>query len=68
MLVHVSVAIETEAGHPGRLGDSAARPAGRALSCASVRATTRRLDTVAGCALGRAGTNGENQQKKQNCK
>ncbi len=57
------VAIEMEAGRPGRHGDSAAHPVVQALSCASGLVTTRHHDMVAVCAWGRAGTRGEDIKK-----
>lgn len=58
----VCVAIEMEAGRPGRHGDSAARPAALALSCANAPATTHHPDMEAECAWGPAETRGEEGQ------
>lgn len=54
-----SVAVETGAGRRGRHGDSAARPAARASSCASAPATTRHPGTAGACAWDPAGRRGE---------
>lgn len=51
-----------EAGRHGRHGDSAAQPAVRASSCASVLVTTLHPDTGAVCVWGRAGMRGEDNQ------
>lgn len=53
------VAVETEAGRPGRHGDSAAPAAARDSSCASAPATTRRRGTEVASAWGRAAMRGE---------
>lgn len=55
----MSVAIEMEAGHPGRHGDSAAQPVARASRCASVPVTTPRPGTAAACVSGQEGMKGE---------
>lgn len=62
ILSHVSVAIEMEAGRPGRHGDSAAQLAVQASSCASVPAITPHPDTEAASVLGQAEMRGEENQ------
>ena len=62
MITNVCLGLETEAGLPGRHGDSAAPPVGPALRCASDRATTPPPATGAACAWAPPGTSGKSRQ------